>query len=76
MSDDQTHSVGPDPKLLGGQVDAVCDRFDALWQAGNTPRVEDFLDCVPEAARRDLLRELIALEVEYRLKAQERPDPE
>jgi hypothetical protein len=30
------------------EVDAVCLRFEDAWQAGQRPRIEDFLDQVRE----------------------------
>src|SRR5712692_10110628 len=47
-------------------MDAVCDRFEAAWKAGQQPRIEDFLDAAPAADRPRLLRELLALELGHR----------
>ncbi len=57
----------------GGDIDRVCDRFEAEWKAGARPLIEAYLGPAPEAQRDGLLRELLALEVEYRLRAGERP---
>jgi WD40 repeat protein len=48
------------------RLDAACVRFEAAWQAGQRPRIEDFLDAVAEAERPALLLELLHLELEYR----------
>jgi tetratricopeptide (TPR) repeat protein len=56
---------------LAAYVDEVCDRFEAAWQAGRRPRIEDFLAGAPAAAAGVLLRELVLLEVEYRRRAGE-----
>jgi WD40 repeat protein/tRNA A-37 threonylcarbamoyl transferase component Bud32 len=56
----------PLPESLARLVDRVCDRFEAAWQGGERPRVEDFLGDEPEPARSALLRELIFLEAYYR----------
>jgi formylglycine-generating enzyme required for sulfatase activity len=48
------------------RLDAACVRFEAAWQAGQRPRIEDFLDAVSEAELPALLRELLHLESEYR----------
>ena len=50
---------GPSPSQFS-EVDAACDRFEAGWRAGGRPRIEEFLDAVPEPARPALLRELLA----------------
>jgi serine/threonine protein kinase/formylglycine-generating enzyme required for sulfatase activity len=39
-------------------VDRACNEFEADQRAGRRPRVEDYLDRVPEAARPALLKEL------------------
>jgi WD40 repeat protein len=66
------------PPELGHQVDRACDRFEAAWQAaraGDRPRLEDYLAAAPEPLRSALLRELLALELAYRKKNGERPEP-
>lgn len=51
-------------------VGEICDQFDDRWQAGGNPRVEDVLP--PEAEDRGalmvMLRELLAIDMEYRWK--------
>jgi serine/threonine protein kinase/formylglycine-generating enzyme required for sulfatase activity len=51
-------------------VDQVCDGFEAAWKAagpaGRPPRIEDYLDAVPEQERPHLCRELIKLDMAYR----------
>ncbi len=48
------------------RIDDTCDRFEAAWQIGQRPRIEDYLDVVPQPERSALLRELLALELYYR----------
>jgi serine/threonine protein kinase/formylglycine-generating enzyme required for sulfatase activity len=51
-------------------VDQVCDGFEAAWKvagpAGQPPRIEDYLDAVPDRERALLCRELIKLDMAYR----------
>src|SRR5260370_22103577 len=47
------------------RLDAVCNRFEAAWNA-TPPRIEDFLDGWSGPERRALLRELVLLDAEYR----------
>ena len=46
-------------------IDACCDRFEQAWLAGETPRLGDYVGDVPASAAPFLLRELIAIEMEY-----------
>jgi hypothetical protein len=55
------------------QIDEMCDEFEAEWLAGRSPQIERYLGRVPPPQEGDLLRELLALEVEYRLRRGERP---
>jgi serine/threonine protein kinase len=57
-------SESPSPSLLG-HVAAACDRFEGAWQAGQRPRIEDYLGAFPESERPALLRELLKLELAY-----------
>jgi hypothetical protein len=47
------------------RFDQACNRFEAAWQRGERPRIEDHLAAVPEPERPLLLRELLALELAY-----------
>ncbi len=58
------------------QVDAICDRFEAAWQTGQRPGIEDALTAVPEAGRGDLLRELVLVELHWRKGKGEQPAAE
>jgi serine/threonine protein kinase/formylglycine-generating enzyme required for sulfatase activity len=58
------------------RVDARCRRFEAEWRAGRVPRIEDFLEEVPDPERPALLRELLGLELEMRRDRGHRPAPE
>ncbi len=53
------------------QIDSICDAFEAAWQAGQNPPSELFLARVPQLERMALLRELLRLELTYRLAANE-----
>src|SRR5438552_15739656 len=64
------------PPGQAGRLDPVCDRFEEAWRAGGSPRLEDFLLEAAEADRPALLRELLALELDYRGRRGERPVPE
>jgi tetratricopeptide (TPR) repeat protein len=69
----QLPSHGPLPPDLAERIDSVCDRFEADWQAGSRPRLEDFLSQVEETERPALLRELLPVELAYRRRCGEPP---
>jgi WD40 repeat protein/serine/threonine protein kinase len=62
------------------RIDAVCGCFEAAWQAvkygGDRPAIEAYLSSAAEPERAALLRELLALELEYRRHREERPTPD
>jgi hypothetical protein len=53
------------PLELAQWVDEVCEHFEAAWQSGGRPRLEDYLGGAAEPQRTELLHELILLEFEY-----------
>jgi serine/threonine-protein kinase len=56
------------------KIDAIADRFDALWSAGERPQLEDWISSVKPQVQSDLLAELLAIELEWRTEAGETPD--
>jgi hypothetical protein len=54
------------PPAQARQMEDVCNRFEAAWQTGDPPRIEDFVEGWNGEARFTLQRELIALDTEYR----------
>ena len=58
------------------RLDDAYVRFDAAWQAGQRPRIEDYLGGFSEADRTRLLRDLLAVELEFRRRRGEGPAPE
>jgi serine/threonine protein kinase/formylglycine-generating enzyme required for sulfatase activity/Flp pilus assembly protein TadD len=61
----------PLDKLMS--IDKICRRFEAAWQAGQQPKIDDFLADTPEPERSELRRELSAIDTEYRKPAKEEP---
>src|SRR5262245_46432911 len=55
------------------RIDDVCMRFEAGWQAGTPPRLEDFLGEAAGAERRELLRQLLRVELDWRRRQGDRP---
>ena len=55
------------------RLEEDCCRFEQLWQADQSPRVEDFLGGAEGVKRQALLRELLRLDLHYRRRAGEEP---
>ena len=54
-------------------VDEICDQFEQAWRSGQPPQLSKYLDHMPETAdpevRRDLLVELVMIDLECRWQA-------
>lgn len=55
------------------QIDALCDEFEQLWQDDSRPDLASFLLRIEAGERGKLLRELVALDCEYRRERGETP---
>jgi hypothetical protein len=55
-----------------GRLESICDRFEDAWRDGDRPSPEEFWEGRVESP--DLLRELLVLDVAYRMRSGERPD--
>jgi hypothetical protein len=58
---------------LADRVDELADRFDAAWQSGSPPRIEDFVSGFPVGQRPALIAELVRVDLEYRSKFGQAP---
>jgi eukaryotic-like serine/threonine-protein kinase len=63
------------PLSAAWHVNQLCNRFEAEFQAGGRPRIEELLAEVAESGRPALLEELLQLEVFYRRRRGEEPRP-
>jgi tetratricopeptide (TPR) repeat protein/tRNA A-37 threonylcarbamoyl transferase component Bud32 len=63
------------PVAMIVRMDQICDRFEAAWQAGGQPRIEDYRDDLAGPGRAVLLRDLLVLELAYRRRRGEQPTP-
>ncbi len=71
---DQETGSGPDhpqeDASLHTRIDTICERFEAAWKSGEQPLLSTFPRDVPEsfseASRRELLVELVKIDLEYR----------
>lgn len=59
------------PRLL--RVDELCDRFESAWRRGERPSLAEYAREMPEADRLVAARELLRVEVEYRVRRGEVP---
>jgi RNA polymerase sigma-70 factor (ECF subfamily) len=54
-------------------IDRLCDRFEAAWQAGQNPRIEDYVQAATGPELIALLRQLLLLELDYRTRRGHHP---
>ena len=60
----------PTPSLAAQrQIDIICDQFENEWHANGRPNFTSFTDLVDNTLREPLLRMLLEIDVELRLKA-------
>lgn len=65
--DENGEEAATSPRIASAEQ--VCARFERAWQAGENPRIEDFLPAGAEAERAALLEDLIRVELSYRAAA-------
>jgi tetratricopeptide (TPR) repeat protein len=56
------------------QIDEACDRFETECRAGRNPDLGSYLAGIPDEVREPLFRNLLNLDLEYRLLQGEKPD--
>ncbi len=71
MSD--TSDIPADSVADARRIDEICDAFEAAWKVGDGPSIENFLGQGMKADRQKLLRELVPIDVSYRLIRGEQP---
>ena len=59
------------PLTIAAAVDRACDRFEAAWDSGSRPRIEDYLGGVGDPGRSHLFRELLTEDLRRRTAAGE-----
>lgn len=52
-------------------VDSLADQFESSWRSGGEPQIEEWLGKATPVIRPALLRELLAVELEFRVRRQE-----
>jgi serine/threonine protein kinase len=73
MSDEARRTSGVLPPDLTAQVESVCHSFEAAWQAGGRPPIEDYLRDATADTRGPLLRELLRIDLARRARLNEKP---
>ena len=62
--------------MSSSQFEDLCDRFEASWQDGRPLSISQLLKHASSSQQRDLLKALLEIELEYRFKAGDAPNPE
>jgi tetratricopeptide (TPR) repeat protein/Leucine-rich repeat (LRR) protein/tRNA A-37 threonylcarbamoyl transferase component Bud32 len=70
---DTPRKDGPLSASALGRIDEACDRFEDAWQAGERPRLEEYLEGAEGPEREARLRGLLRLELLYRRQRGEAP---
>src|SRR5207245_2390894 len=71
-------SDGLSPAAVALSADRLREQFEAAWQTGSVPALEDFLTASISSERRELLSDLIRIDMEQRWRRQAHgasPDP-
>ncbi len=66
---------GPPSPSRRLRIEKICDPFDAAWQAGRRPRIEDSLKSASPDERAAVFHELLAVELHCREPSGEAPAP-
>lgn len=69
----QNPSVSSDEGAASSWIDRHCDQFERDWREGLNPRIEDVLSHLPSELQSAALRELLAVELELRLRRGDQP---
>src|SRR5262249_26219366 len=75
MDDDRARPQADDSLARARAIHRICESFEAAWRAGDSPAIADFLESLEPAARPELFRELLALELELRRGEGQQPTP-
>src|SRR5262249_8647496 len=76
VSESFPSNPGPAALALAHRVDEVCERFERALRSPGNPRIEDYLSEHSETERLGPPRELSPLEVAYRRRRADTPQPE
>jgi tetratricopeptide (TPR) repeat protein/predicted Ser/Thr protein kinase len=61
----------PLPAVL--RINSLADKFESVWQSGQRPRIDDFVNGADQRERVALLHQLIPLDADYRRRSGEFP---
>ena len=74
MNDPSCPIPQDEPKRVDRLVDQLCDDFESHWRSGSSPQIEEYLSRVPSSNHRDLLSQLIGIELHWRKQRDDDPD--
>ena len=73
MSDETDSNGASLPLAALERIESVCLQFEAAWKEGHKPRIEDYLGAAQGPERRELLRQLLLLDEDYRRQQADQP---
>ena len=77
MGDESADQGGQRSELQWTLIDDACSRFEAAWQTGQPPQIDDFLPADStdkiDVARRNFLLHLAGIDLEWRWKTAGEP---
>ena len=77
MVDESADQGGQRSEMRSGLIDETCSRFEAAWQTGQSPRIEDFLPSRSPGKGEEtllaLLVQLVGIDLEWRWKTAAMP---
>src|SRR5262245_21990392 len=56
------------PGSLGHRLQEIRDAFELAWEHGSSPKIEEYICLVDANDRAQILRELMCIEIAYRLR--------
>jgi hypothetical protein len=66
MDELSDHPEMPTEVSIEGQMDRVCEQFEAAWQAGTRPQIGEYLKEWRDTERQTLFQTLLLIDLDYR----------
>jgi len=74
LGDDDRQLLVDEPSYAGRLVDRLCDEFESHWRGNDPPIIEEFLARAPSSNHRELLSQLLGIELHWRQQGEDGAD--